>query len=555
MLPPSDNDSTTQLGDLENWLEESSKQVPTSSRQQALDFSVGRLLQSLLREGFLSPHGAKQVGVGASVKFWLTEGRRIEAEILVLPFSRFELKSWGLSARAQSREPEPLRFLQTLESDLRSTFSQAQWQKLRDSFVSSYIGVLLAMAVRDPDCPAPEQNWLGHNLFPFPRLCLGPAIPDRARVCNTLGRGIEIPLLRVAKSRAILQVSIPGRNLGGSAFERIGEDGGSRALPLHPWNVRGSTAVAALLQDRKATIEYDRNCVAYTLASSRTFRCGRSGFEVKLSTGCQLTSERRQIPQMYFQNAPVIGDFVTKLEGRAEWPEALRVQRDVGYFCIADRHLAPAISGIVREPLPEEYGSIIVPALDLWYGPRTAENIRLDYRNPLDLWEDYCWVVLSGPLELFYRYGMAVEPHLQNSLIGIQEGRFRFLVIRDLDGAGLDQRNFSQNAGSRLSRRLSPLTWRYMIEVSSGFYRLKHALLDCHLGEAFCYLQGRYGCDPGEMMAILWSIARQLQPRVEHSPWRLFESRNIGKALLEPSLKPAAKQGLTFRPLFRLSLP
>jgi len=132
---------------------------------------------------------------------------------------------------------------------------------------------------------------------------------------------------------------------------------------------------------------------------------------------------------------------------------------------------------------------VVVPALNLWCGPRQVRTL-LELRRPEQAYEFfrvYCRVLMRGSVDFYARWGMAFEPHLQNVYVALRDGMPSRIILRDLDSTILDPVRIRPVARAN-GVRLAPGTWRHMPDFATGGRRLAHAMLYGHLGEVMSYL-------------------------------------------------------------------
>lgn len=177
-------------------------------------------------------------------------------------------------------------------------------------------------------------------------------------------------------------------------------------------------------------------------------------------------------------------------------------------------HVEPRIethlSAIVRSPVTQREGEVVVPRLNLWSGPQHARTL-LGLRRPEQAYEffrAYCGVLMQGPVDFYARWGMAFEPHLQNVYVVLHGGMPLQIILRDLDGAILDPVRIRPVVrANRL--RLTSTTWRHMPSFEIGGQRLAHAMLFGHLGAVMSYLaHSSSRADPTRLAACVedtWS--------------------------------------------------
>ena len=75
----------------------------------------------------------------------------------------------------------------------------------------------------------------------------------------------------------------------------------------------------------------------------------------------------------------------------------------------------------------------MVPALNLWCGPQQARTL-LDLRRrerAYAFFRVYCRVLMRGVVDFYARWGMALEPHLQNVYVALRDGMPSRVILRD----------------------------------------------------------------------------------------------------------------------------
>jgi siderophore synthetase component len=244
------------------------------------------------------------------------------------------------------------------------------------------------------------------------------------------------------------------------------------------------------------------------LASQRTCRVVATAFDVKLTIAATLTSQNRLLYPLNRANAPTFSAIARILrETSAE--STLDFQYDVASMAYAESRIGAHLSAIVRAPVPQRAGEIVVPALNLWSGPQQARTL-LGLHGPQQAYEFfrvYCHVLMRGPIDFYARWGMAFEPHLQNVYVALHDGVPSRIILRDLDSTILDpERIRPMVRANRL--RLAPGTWQHMPAFDVGGRRLAHAMIYGHLGEVMSYLVRSTRVDRAGLAAILeetWS--------------------------------------------------
>ena len=271
-------------------------------------------------------------------------------------------------------------------------------------------------------------------------------------------------------------------------------------IPLHPWQLELSPVVRELLKRNWITI-LDQRVAAIPLASQRTCRILRTGFDVKLATAVTLTGEDRLLYPLNRANAVPFSS-LARILLRASGERILDFQYDVASIAHADPLIGMHLAAIIRAPVKSRSGEVVVAALNLWCGPRQARTL-LDFRSresAYAFFRAYCRVLMRGVVDFYARWGMAFEPHLQNVYVAIRDGMPSRMILRDLDSTILDPlriRPIAQENGIRLTRG----TWQHM--PTTGGRRLAHAMMYGHIGQVMSYLAEAANADPADLNAAV----------------------------------------------------
>ena len=274
-------------------------------------------------------------------------------------------------------------------------------------------------------------------------------------------------------------------------------------MPVHPWQLR----LSAVLRELSGSVSR-RTIEAIPLASQRTCRVVRTGFDLKLPVDATLTGEHRLLFRLNRENAPVVSSLARQLL-RANGRCALDFQEDVASIFHAEPAIAGHLSVIVRAPVRARAGEVIIPAINLWTGRHEARAL-LRAAGPArteEFFRRYCRALMRGPVEFCSQWGMAFEPHLQNVVVAFRGGLPSRIVLRDLDNSILDARRIRpllREHGLRLQKD----TWRSMPAFETGGKRLVQAMLFGHLGEVMWRLEQDHGAGPKRLAGIVeetWS--------------------------------------------------
>ena len=273
-------------------------------------------------------------------------------------------------------------------------------------------------------------------------------------------------------------------------------------IPLHPWQLELSPVLRELLKRRWIAV-LDRRLEAIPLASQRTCRILRSGFDVKLPIAVTLSGEERLLYPLNRANATAFSS-LARILLRASGESTLDFQFDVASIAHAEPFIGTHLAAIVRAPVCPRAAEVVIPALNLWCGPRQARTM-LDLRRrdqAYAFFRVYCRVLMGGVVDFYARWGMAFEPHLQNVYVALRDGMPSRMILRDLDSTILDPlriRPVARANGVQLARG----TWKHMPDFVTGGRRLAHAMMYGHLGQVMSYLAEAAQADLARLSAAV----------------------------------------------------
>ncbi|MFD5465667.1 IucA/IucC family protein [Kitasatospora sp. NPDC127059] len=275
------------------------------------------------------------------------------------------------------------------------------------------------------------------------------------------------------------------------ALDRLGQaPPGYRLLPVHPWQfalthrrpaVRAGFAEGRLI--RLGTTPWR----ARATSSVRTVQVpgspegpGSADLFLKFSLEVRITNDIRRMRRHELRQGrrtdPLVAAAFAAMGGPAAW------LAEPGYRTV--RGLEEVLPVLVRDGLDQHVvpGATPVLAAGLAEGFDGSPLDRL--ADPLGWWEAYLGQVVPPVLEAYARHGVAVECHLQNTLIAVgADGRPVQAVFRDAEGA-----------------RVLPETPR-----EASWRRLVYCLVVNNLGEIAGALAHRYPRAAG----ALWPVARR----------------------------------------------
>jgi siderophore synthetase component len=479
----------------------------TRAYEAAFLVAVSRLLQAIFREGH-APHAV--LWQSDSGQWFLDLGREPMLRAPVsgpLPFRRLELTGFPLRIVAGRRRPlrSTRAFLNALRPCLEPSELARHFDRLIADFDNSFANLVMNRLIAqrlDGGAQAIEPVYEGHHYYPFPALRLGPSLRQVVMCSNLCREAIDLTLVATRPclfdSSAYADHRACFRAWAGIPLPRNVEV----VIPLHPWQLELSPVVRELLKRRWISV-LDRCLEAVPLASQRTCRILRTGFDVKLAVAVTLTGEDRLLYPLNRGNATAFSS-LARILLRASGESTLGFQYDVASIAHAEPFIGTHLAVIVRAPVRPRAAEIVVPAINLWCGPRHARTmLNLRRReHAYAFFRVYCDVLMRGMVDFYTRWGMAFEPHLQNVYVALRDGMPSRMILRDLDSTILDPSRIRPVARAN-GVRLAPGTWKHMPDFATGGRRLAHAMMYGHLGQVMSYLARAAQADLARLSAAV----------------------------------------------------
>jgi siderophore synthetase component len=431
-------------------------------------------------------------------------------------------------------------------SEIESAFDHII-EDFNNSFANLVLNRLL-YSLRSPSTNALEPAFQGHTIYPFPALRRGPSLEQVVRCSHLSWEPLELPVAKVCGA-SFYSVTFPNAAActnawaGGSLAERDG-----LLVPIHPWQLALSPVVQSLLKLGICKLTED-SLLAIPLASQRTCRILETKYDVKLPVDVTITGEHRLLFPANVRNAPVVSALVLAARNYA-MERSIDSQYDIASIVHGDALIGTHLSVIVRDPIPEHGTDLVVPALNLWMGKREAfQHLRVNTpAGAEEVFAAYCHVLMSGPVEFYVRFGIALEPHLQNVLVWIRDGMPHGIVIRDLDSTILDPSRVPSFL-RECNLELVTDVWQAMPLYAEGAGRLNHAILHSHLPVVAAYLALECGADTKALEGIVeetWDRILSTTPAPEKHLVEELRSR-VGDIKCLLRMRLAGSSRLLFR--------
>lgn len=493
----------------------------------ALLHVVSRLFQAIYRES-----RAARLTRDARGRWWFELGSIRAPASGPLPFRGLEITGMPRALRSAPA------LLAALKRCLAGSEYAGLFGALRSDFQNSVANVvlnrLLGSSLPAKAC-AIEPAYQGHQYYPFPALRVGPSLSQVLECSHLCRKPVELPLLDIGPLRMVSGAYDTHEALF-RAWSGLRDE---PLFPVHPWHLRLSPVLRELADCVSA-----RTVKAIPLASQRTCRIVRTGFDLKLPVDATLTGEHRILYPLNCLNAPLVSALAKHVLARSGL-RGLDFQADVASIFHARPGLAPHLSAIVRLPVRARRGESIVAAINLWAGRREARALlrQADAARVEEFFACYCRSLMSGPVEFCAEWGMGFEPHLQNVYVVLRDGMPAGIVLRDLDNSILDPRR-ARPLFRELGVQPQPDTWRCMPRFDIGARRLVQAMLFGHLGEVMASLGRDHAIASDRLAAIVEDTWQELAARAPSRAARKAVLRLRGwsdaiKATLRTRLKRA----------------
>ena len=476
----------------------------------SLRLCVSRLVQALYREKLCTVRLVEDPELRTCLSF----GRpaSLLVPIVPKPFGRLDVPGWPVCYNANR---QPIRWSGSLLREFASLLEHSRVSGRMKEFFSDFQNSLSSLILNrvlnarpGVGSTALEPAYQGHHYYPFPGLRVGPSIDDVMACSHLNAKPVAVPLVEVS-----------GLTFHSEVFSSAGEcfrawagmhvAGEQFAIPVHPWQLKISPIVSDLLCAGAAG-SLSRKVWCVPLASQRTLRVRSTAYDIKLSVNAALTSEHRLLFRLNCENAPAVSALVRKLLAAEREVCDFDIQADIASLAFGEAHLAPHLSAIIREPVRVGKDEVAIPAIELW----TGRELALSFAGQASrFFREYCRVLLTGPVRFLLQYGLAFEPHLQNTIIVFRGRKPRRLVLRDLDGTIIDRRPVGRLA-------FADDTWKHMPSRTVGENRLVHSLFFGHLGAVIDFLTAK--CDVSQE-----ALLEILKEEWEGLPERLAFSREM----------------------------
>ncbi|MGV8918030.1 MAG: IucA/IucC family protein [Pseudomonas sp.] len=350
------------------------------------------------------------------------------------------------------------------------------------------------------------QLW-GHALHPTPKSREGIAHDELLACSPEIGARFQLHWFKVDPVLVHHQGDDPR-----STLQQLSQR--DDAYPCHPWEVARILADPLVRRaQQQGLMEYlgALGQPLYPTSSVRTLYHPQLAYFMKFSMHVRLTNCIRKNAWYELDSAvaltrllgPIMADLQIEQPGFVLMPEPGATSLDLSALgTLQEAQEVTECFGIVyRENLPaadrDRYQPQVAMALFTWdqqgrsvcrqQVQRYADNTGLTIEQATVRWLDaYAGQMLGGVLYCLFRQGIALEPHLQNTVIGFAEdGLPTHIWIRDLEGTKLVPEIWPAERLSDLNERTRESVY---YSAEKAWKRVAYCALVNNLGEAIFHL-------------------------------------------------------------------
>ncbi|HEX7816846.1 IucA/IucC family protein [Dyella sp.] len=366
-----------------------------------------------------------------------------------------------------------------------------------------------------------EQGMLwGHALHPTPKSREGLAI-DAVLDASPEVRA-SVPLFWFAIDPCLLQAQ--GRDVR-DTLARVA--GGTNRYPCHPWEAQRLLAQPLMHKAIDAGLITPLGVqgeALYPTSSVRTMYHPDLDYFLKLSIHVRLTNCVRKNAWYELESAVALTGLLAptwrsvkrQVPGFDVMLEPAATTLDFGMLsddADALRELAEGFGMLYRENLPRPQRTRFRPQVagalfttdrnGLSVCRRMVEQLGGRYTSTALRWfEAYAALLLDGNWSAFFHHGIILEPHLQNTVIGFEQGLPARVWIRDLEGTKLVAETWTGQSLDGLSPRARASV---LYPADLGWKRVAYCALVNNLAEAIFHLCG----DDNALEDRMWQAVAQ----------------------------------------------
>jgi siderophore synthetase component len=374
-----------------------------------------------------------------------------------------------------------------------------------------------------------EQSLVfGHPFHPAPKSRQGFADADLRRYSPELGARFSLHYFAV-RGEDIVQQSLLGQRCEevvaacGPAVEP-----GFVAVPVHPWQAGHLLAhplVQQAIGDGRMRYLGAHGEPFHATSSVRTLYQPGNPYFYKFSLNVRLTNCVRKNAWYELEGAIEVSRIMRALlPGLQRAFAGLEVLEEPAFLSVdlraADpvhnRELLEGFGMILRRNVEELLRPGVTPLLaGALFGNHGYGELRLRHllgdiaarehstlASVTERWfSDYIEQLMYPVLHCYFAHGLVFEPHLQNVLIGLQNGCPRQLFLRDFEGVKLLPEHYPAQALKKVSARAREALW---YDAEQGWKRVAYCLFVNNFAEAI----GLLAAEQPALQQRLWALVR-----------------------------------------------
>lgn len=417
-------------------------------------------------------------------------------------------------------------------------------EQVRGSVAMTTLALQVRPGARLPADPrqafiASEQSLVfGHPFHPAPKSRQGFSDEDLQRYSPELGTRFALHWFAVRSEHVIQHSLLPQRCEEIVAAGAPPVDADHIAVPVHPWQaayLQQLPLVREALRDGRIRHLGEHGAPFYATSSVRTLYQPGNPFFYKFSLNVRLTNCVRKNAWYELEGATEVTRIMRGLLPRLQrdFP-GLEVLEEPAFQSVdlrdadeaRNREAIECFGMILRASMEPLLRTGVTPLLagalfgNHVYGEQLVRGLLADLaareRSPLaavtERWfSAYVEQLMLPVLHCYFAHGLVFEPHLQNVLLGLQDGWPCQLFLRDFEGVKLLPSHYPQEALQSVSARAREALW---YDEALGWKRIAYCLFVNNFAEAIAQL----AADAPALQLRLWGVVRHHLQRYQ-APW------------------------------------
>jgi L-2,3-diaminopropanoate---citrate ligase len=316
-------------------------------------------------------------------------------------------------------------------------------------------------ASRPADCSPmglEQALWHGHPFHPFAKSIDGFSAEDIEHYAPERSKEFQLRWILAERGAGAALWRDPDvessacallAELSGLPQKTIGD---RLLIPSHPWQaarLENDPAFAALAAQGRAIITLPTGVPVQPTSSVRTVFVPDSNIFLKMPIEARITNFARTNPPEQVARSMAASRALDALRDHVA-NSGFKVLSESGAMWI-DQPGLEAITGVILRDGPSGEAFVLAGLLE----PSPSDgrpmlatmSCYLSSPANAETWlRAYVRAAIHPPLHLFARTGISVEAHSQNSLLVLDRGNPKRLIVRDLEGVSIDRTRFERVA-------------------------------------------------------------------------------------------------------------